>query len=53
MLCMAHLGFRLEELVSQGNMVDSELKQAVDEASRLMERFGEVDDELRGGGRKP
>jgi hypothetical protein len=37
-------GFRLEELVSQGNMVDSELKQAVDETSRLMERFGEVDD---------
>lgn len=38
-------GFRLEELVSQGNMVDSELKQAVDEASLLMERFGEVEDE--------
>jgi len=38
-------GFRLEELVSQGSIVDSELKLAVDDASRLMERFGEADDE--------
>jgi hypothetical protein len=38
-------GFRLEELVSQGTMVDSELKIAVGETSRLMEKFGEADDE--------
>ena len=38
-------GFRLEELVSQGTIVDSELKLAVDDASKLMERFGEADDE--------
>ncbi|HEV2136947.1 MAG TPA: hypothetical protein VGR47_22200 [Terracidiphilus sp.] len=38
-------GFRLEEISSQTNMLESPLKDAVDEASRLMEKFGMEDEE--------
>jgi len=41
-------GFRLEELSPQGNMLESPLKDAVEEATRLMETFGEDDDEAFG-----
>jgi hypothetical protein len=38
-------GFRLEEMASQPAMIESPLKDAVDEATRLMERFGIADEE--------
>lgn len=38
-------GFRLDEIPSQANMLESPLKDAVDEASRLMEMFGKDDEE--------
>lgn len=38
-------GFRLEEMSPQTNMLASPLKDAVDEASRLMEKFGMEDEE--------
>lgn len=38
-------GFRLEELATQGEIIDSALKQAVDETSHLLETFGESDDD--------
>ena len=38
-------GFRLEELDPQGQVVESALKQAVDETSHLMETFGKPEDE--------
>jgi hypothetical protein len=38
-------GFRLEELSPQANLITSPLKDAVDEATRLMERFGVEDEE--------
>lgn len=38
-------GFRLEEMTPQTNLVTSPLKEAVDEAARLMERFGTEDEE--------
>jgi hypothetical protein len=38
-------GFRLEELSPQASMLDSPLKDAVDEATRLMEKFGVEDEE--------
>lgn len=38
-------GFRLEELTTQGEIIDTALKEAVDEASRLMETFGGSDEE--------
>jgi hypothetical protein len=37
-------GFRLEEMASQSALLESPLKDAVDEATRLMEKFG-VEDE--------
>ncbi len=37
-------GFRLEELESQNELIDSTLKGAVDETTRLMDSFGEADD---------
>jgi hypothetical protein len=38
-------GFRLEEMSTQAAMLESPLKDAVDEATRLMERFGVEDEE--------
>jgi hypothetical protein len=38
-------GFRLEEMPSQSVLLESPLKDAVDEATRLMERFGVEDEE--------
>jgi hypothetical protein len=38
-------GFRLDEMPSQAAMLESPLKDAMDEATRLMERFGVEDEE--------
>jgi hypothetical protein len=38
-------GFRIEEMASQPALLESPLKDAVDEATRLMERFGVADEE--------
>jgi hypothetical protein len=38
-------GFRLDEMSPQANILESPLKDAVDEATRLMERFGVEDEE--------
>jgi hypothetical protein len=38
-------GFRLEELEPQSELIDSTLKAAVDETTRLMDSFGEADDQ--------
>lgn len=38
-------GFRLEELTPQADLIGTPLKEAVDQASRLIDAFGEADDE--------
>ena len=38
-------GFLLEEIEPQGQIVDTALKSAVDDASRLLDAFGEADEE--------